>query len=39
MNFKHMPELEWSWGYPAAWGIIVATAVGMLVYFRRQRWL
>jgi magnesium transporter len=39
MNFKHMPELEWSWGYPAAWAIIVVTAFGMLWYFRRRRWL
>lgn len=39
MNFKNMPELEWSWGYPAA---IAAMAVvsGYLYYvFRRVSWL
>jgi magnesium transporter len=38
MNFKHMPELEWRWGYAYALGLMVATAVGMLTYFRRKGW-
>ena len=25
MNFEHMPELKWTWGYPLAVGWIVAT--------------
>ena len=39
MNFTHMPELHWRWGYPAVWAIILAVVAGMLVYFRRKRWL
>jgi len=39
MNFKHMPELEWPWGYFALWGVMVVIAVVMLVYFRRRKWL
>lgn len=39
MNFEHMPELKWRWGYAAVWGGMVALALGMLVYFRRRRWL
>jgi len=39
MNFKYMPELESHWGYPAFWLVIVATAVVMLVYFRKKKWL
>jgi magnesium transporter len=39
MNFKHMPELEWPWGYFALWGVMMAIAVVMLVYFRRKKWL
>ena len=39
MNFKHMPELEWSWGYPAALGIMLAVVVGLLAYFRKNKWL
>jgi magnesium transporter len=38
MNFRHMPELERTWGYPMALGIMAATAIGMVIYFRRRRW-
>lgn len=39
MNFRHMPELDWRWGYPAAWVVMVGLGVGILVYFRKKRWL
>ncbi|MEJ2040552.1 MAG: magnesium/cobalt transporter CorA [Desulfosarcinaceae bacterium] len=39
MNFKDMPELSWRWGYAFAWAIILAIAVGMLIYFKRKKWL
>lgn len=39
MNFRHMPELEWRWGYPLVWIVMSATAGGMLVYFRKRRWI
>jgi magnesium transporter len=39
MNFKHMPELEWRWGYPIFWLLMAAVAVFMLLYFRRKKWL
>jgi magnesium transporter len=39
MNFEHMPELKWVWGYPAVWGVMVAVAAGMLLLFRKLRWL
>lgn len=38
MNFRHMPELEWIYGYPMALGIMLAVAGGLLYYFRRQDW-
>jgi len=38
MNFKHMPELEWQWGYPAALGAMLLTAGGMIAYFKRRGW-
>jgi len=39
MNFEHMPELKWQYGYPAALGLIVATC-GLLYWrFRRAGWL
>ena len=39
MNFVNMPELQWPWGYFVVWGIMVAIAVGMIIYFRRKGWL
>ena len=44
MNFSHpnspwaMPELHWYYGYPIAWGVMLATVIAMLLYFRRQKW-
>lgn len=39
MNFKNMPELEWSAGYFVILAVMVAIAVSLVLYFRRQRWL
>jgi magnesium transporter len=39
MNFDHMPELEWRFGYPAVL-LVIASACGYLyVRFRRSGWL
>jgi magnesium transporter len=39
MNFKHMPELDWAWGYPYALLLMVSTAILPLWWFRRRGWL
>jgi magnesium transporter len=39
MNFKHMPELEWLYGYPFAMGLMMLTAVLGLVFFRWKKWI
>ena len=39
MNFKLMPEIEWSGGYPFALLIMLAIGLVMLFYFRRKNWL
>ncbi len=39
MNFRHIPELDWWWSYPAFWLLMVFIAVFMLLFFRRKRWL
>ena len=39
MNFKYMPELDWFWGYPMVYVVMLAVSAVMLVYFRRKRWL
>jgi len=38
MNFKHMPELEWYWGYPLAWLIMVGIGGLMLWGFKKKNW-
>lgn len=39
MNFKYMPELEWKWGYPAILCFMAFISIGMILYFRRKKWL
>lgn len=39
MNFEHMPEIPWKWGYLMSWAIFVGVAVAMLIWFRKKRWL
>ena len=39
MNFKTMPELDWSWGYPAALVLMALVAVGPYFVFRWKKWL
>lgn len=39
MNFKFMPELDWSLGYPYALALMVASALGPMWYFRKRGWL
>lgn len=38
MNFKNMPELSWSLGYPLAWLAIIASGLLPLVWFKRRGW-
>ena len=39
MNFDHMPELHWKYGYLGVWGIMIIVAIIMLIYVKRKRWL
>lgn len=39
MNFENMPELSYKYGYLATWLVMGGLSVGMLVYFKRRRWL
>ena len=39
MNFQHMPELGWEYGYPFALGLMVLLTVTGYFYFRRRDWL
>ena len=39
MNFKYMPELAWRYGYAGVWFVMGMVTLGLLVFFRRKRWL
>ena len=39
MNFEHMPELKWAYGYHVVLGGIVTLCVLLYIRFRRVGWL
>jgi magnesium transporter len=38
-NFRHIPELHWSFGYWWSWGLILLTTAAQLAFFRRLGWI
>jgi magnesium transporter len=39
MNFRHMPELEWTFGYPLALLLMACSMAGLWIFFKRSGWL
>jgi magnesium transporter len=39
MNFTHMPELRWTYGYPLALGLMVVMGVVLFAAFRKRGWI
>lgn len=39
MNFHHIPELAWVWGYPLALGLMVALSAGLFWVFKHVKWI
>jgi len=39
MNFEYMPELQWKYSYFVLWGFMILVFLGMILYFKRKRWL
>jgi magnesium transporter len=39
MNFEHMPELGWRYGYFAILGVMAVAVIFMLRYFKKKHWL
>ncbi len=39
MNFNFMPELSWKYGYPFVILIMIFVVIGMLIFFKRRKWL
>jgi len=38
MNFRHMPELGWPFGYYAVWVVMALIFVMMIIFFKRKKW-
>jgi magnesium transporter len=39
MNFKkNFPELEWEYGYPSVWGLMIVVVIIMLIFFKKKKW-
>ena len=39
MNFRHMPELGWTYSYPGALALMLAVTVALYFVFKRRGWL
>ena len=39
MNFENMHELEMAWAYGITWAVMLTMATGMLIFFRRKKWI
>ncbi len=39
MNFEYMPELKWRWAYPMIWVIFIMISIGLLLFFKRKKWI
>ena len=39
MNFDHMPELHWTYGYPLVIGVMLLVCTGLYRFFRKSGWL
>ena len=39
MNFEHMPELHWAFGYPVVMGGMITACLGLYLHFKRSGWL
>jgi magnesium transporter len=38
MNFEHMPEINWKYGYAFAWAIMLLIAGGLILYMKKKKW-
>ena len=39
MNFEHMPELRWTFGYPLVLGVMVIVTSALYYKFKKSGWL
>ncbi|MBV9575925.1 MAG: magnesium/cobalt transporter CorA, partial [Gammaproteobacteria bacterium] len=38
-NFQYIPGLHWHYGYPAMLGVMLMSTVGLLIFFKRKKWI
>lgn len=38
-NFEYVPELSFKYSYFIMWGMMIVVAIGMLIYFKKKKWL
>jgi magnesium transporter len=39
MNFDNMPELKTQNGYYIIWGVMLSIIIGLMIYFKRKKWM
>jgi magnesium transporter len=39
MNFEFMPELKSPYGYAIVWGVMLSIITGLVIYFKRKKWM
>ncbi|MDO1500374.1 magnesium/cobalt transporter CorA [Winogradskyella maritima] len=39
MNFEYIPELQYRNGYFVLWGVMILMFIGLVIYFKRRKWL
>jgi magnesium transporter len=39
MNFEYIPELKFKYSYLIFWIVVILVGVGLLIYFKRKKWL
>lgn len=39
MNFDYMPELKSPYGYAITWAVMLSIMIGLIVYFKRKKWM
>lgn len=39
MNFEFMPELKSPYGYGITWGVMLCVMIGLIIYFKRKKWM
>jgi magnesium transporter len=39
MNFENIPELRYRYGYFIVWGIMLLVTLGMILYFKKKKWI